>query len=119
MGFDAVCGEMTGKILGAMAPGATVLVYGVLSFDPANGLDGRKLIFGRKRVEGFLLTDWIRQVGFLRVYQATGQIQKHIAEGSFATQVRKKLKLEDAPAGILEYQKEMTAGKILTIPNEV
>lgn len=102
-----------------MAPGATVLVYGVLSFDPANGLDGRKLIFGRKRVEGFLLTDWIRQVGFLRVYQATGQIQKHIAEGSFATQVRKKLKLEDAPAGILEYQKEMTAGKILTIPNEV
>ncbi|MGD8667205.1 MAG: zinc-binding dehydrogenase, partial [Desulfobacterales bacterium] len=118
MGFDAVCGEMTGKIFSAMAPGATVLVYGVLSFEPAGGLDGRDLIFGRKRVEGFWLTDWIRKAGFLRVFQATGQIQKRFADGSFATQVRKKLRLEDVPAAILEYQQEMTAGKILISPGQ-
>jgi NADPH:quinone reductase-like Zn-dependent oxidoreductase len=118
IGFDAVCGEMTGRILGAMAPGAMVLVYGVLSFEPAGGLDGRDLIFGRKRVEGFWLTDWIRKAGFLRVFQATGQIQKRFADGSFATQVRKKLRLEDVPAGILEYQKAMTAGKILIGPGQ-
>jgi NADPH:quinone reductase-like Zn-dependent oxidoreductase len=116
IGFDAVCGEMTGKIMEAMVPGATVLVYGVLSFEPASGLDGRDLIFDRKRLEGFWLTDWIRKAGFLRVFQATGQIQKRFAEGSFATQVRKKLRLEDVPAGILEYQKAMTAGKILIDP---
>jgi NADPH:quinone reductase-like Zn-dependent oxidoreductase len=119
MAFDAVCGEMTGRIFGAMAPGATVLVYGVLSFEPASGLDGRDMIFGRKRVEGFWLTDWVRKAGFLRVFRATGQIQKRIADGSFATQVRKKLKLEDVPAGILEYQQEMTAGKILIVPKTV
>ena len=116
IGFEAVCGEMTGKIMAAMAPGATVLVYGVLSFDPASGLDGRELIFGRKRVAGFWLTDWIRQAGFVRVFQATGQVQKRFADGSFATQVRKKLRLEDVPAGILEYQQAMTAGKMLIIP---
>ena len=101
-----------------MAPGATVLVYGVLSFEPASGLDGRDLIFGKKRVEGFWLTDWVRQAGFLRVFQATGQIQKHSATGSFETQVRKKLKLEDVPTGILEYEQEMTVGKMLIIPSE-
>ena len=116
IGFDAVCGEMTGKIMEAMAPDALVLVYGVLSFEPASGIDGRDLIFGRKRVQGFWLTDWIRKAGFLRVFQATGQIQKRFAEGSFATQVRKKLRLEDVPAGILAYQQEMTAGKILIVP---
>ena len=118
IGFDAVCGEMTGRIFSAMAPGATVLVYGVLSFEPASGFDGRDLIFGRKRMEGFWLTDWIRKAGFVRVFQATRQIQKYIADGSFATQVRKKLKLEDVPAGILEYQQEMTAGKILIVPKQ-
>ena len=116
MGFDAVCGEMTGRIFSAMAPDATVLVYGVLSFEPASGFDGRDLIFGQKRVEGFWLTDWVRKAGFLRVFQATGQIQKHIAAGSFATQVRQKLKLEEVAKGILEYQEVMTAGKILIVP---
>ena len=80
--------------------------------------DGTDLIFGRKRVEGFCLTDWIRKAGFPRVFQATGQIQKRFAEGSFATQVRKKLRLEDVPAGILAYQQEMTAGKILIGPGQ-
>ena len=40
-----------------------------------------------QRVEGFWLTDWIRKAGFLRVFQATGQIQKRFADGSFAMRI--------------------------------
>jgi NADPH:quinone reductase-like Zn-dependent oxidoreductase len=114
--FDAVAGEITGKIFNAMPPGATILVYGVLSYSPCKGIDGRDLIFGRKRVQGFWLTDWIRKGGFLRTFRATKQIQKLIADGAIATQVHRRLKLEDVPEGLIEYQKQMTTGKILIVP---
>ncbi len=114
--FDAVSGEMTGKIFNAMPERSTILVYGVLSYAPCSGIDGGEMIFARKRVQGFWLTDWVRKAGFWKIFQASGQIQKRIADGSFATEVRQKLKLEDAPNGLKDYQKQMTAGKILILP---
>ena len=116
--FEAVSGEMTGQIFNAMPERSTILVYGVLSYAPCGGIDGGEMIFGRKRVQGFWLTDWVRKAGFLKIFQASGQIQKRIADGSFATEVRQRLKLEDAPWGLMEYQKQMTAGKILIIPKQ-
>jgi NADPH:quinone reductase-like Zn-dependent oxidoreductase len=114
--FDAVAGEMTGKIFNAMPPDSTILVYGVLSYTPCGDFDGRDLIFGLKRIQGFWLTDWIRKGGLLRIIRATGQIQKLIANGSIATQVHRRIKLEDVAEGLMEYQKQMTDGKILIIP---
>jgi NADPH:quinone reductase-like Zn-dependent oxidoreductase len=114
--FDAVAGEMTGKIFHAMPSDSTILVYGVLSYTPCGDFDGRDLIFGLKRIEGFWLTDWIRKGGFLRTFRATKQIQSLIADGSITTQVDRRLKLEDVPEGLIEYQKEMTIGKILIVP---
>ena len=115
--FDAVAGEMTGKIFSAMPPDSTVLVYGVLSYTPCSDIDGRELIFGLKRIQGFWLTDWIRKGGFLRIFRATKQIQKFIADGTIATRVHRRLELEDVAEGLLEYQKQMTAGKILIVPH--
>ncbi len=116
--FDAVSGDMTGMVLNAMPERSTVIVYGVLSYSPAGGIDGRELIFGQKQVKSFWLTPWIRSAGILRIYQAFGQIQNRIADGSFATHVRQKLKLEDVPSGLMEYQRQMTSGKILIAPQQ-
>jgi NADPH:quinone reductase-like Zn-dependent oxidoreductase len=118
IGFDAVSGEMTGKVFNAMPARSTVIVYGVLSYAPCSGIDGDELIFGQKRIQGFWLTDWVRRSGFLRIFRASSQIQKQIADGSFATKVRQKLKLGDVPKGLMEYQKQMTAGKILIVPKQ-
>ena len=114
--FEAVSGEMTGQIFNAMPERSTIMVYGVLSYAPCSGIDGGELIFGRKQIQGLWLTDWARKAGFFKIFQASGQIQKRIADGSFATEVRQRLTLEDAPNGLLEYQKQMTAGKILILP---
>ncbi len=114
--FDAVSGDMTGRVLNAMPKRSTVIVYGVLSYSPAGGIDGRELLFGQKQVRSFWLTPWIRNAGILKIYQAFGQIQNRIADGSFATHVRQKLKLEDVPSGLIEYQRQMTSGKILIVP---
>jgi NADPH:quinone reductase-like Zn-dependent oxidoreductase len=116
--FDAVAGEMTGIVLNAMPKSSKVIVYGVLSHSPAGGIDGRELIFGQKRVYGFWLTSWIRNAGIFKIYKAFGQIQKRIAAGSLATQVRQYLKLEEVPGGLIKYQRQMTSGKILIVPNQ-
>lgn len=118
IGFDAVSGEMTGKVFNAMPARSTIIVYGVLSYAPGSGIDGRDLIFGLKRIQGFWLTDWVRKSGFLGIFRASSQIQKQIADGSFATKVRQQLKLEDVPKGLMEYQKQRTAGKILIVPKQ-
>lgn len=116
--FDAVSGAMTGKLFNAMPDRSTVLVYGVLSYDPCSDIDGGQMIFGRKRVQGFWLTDWVRKAGFFKIFKASNQIQKRFADGSFATEIRQQLELEDVPEGLMEYQKQMTAGKILIIPKQ-
>lgn len=116
IGFDAISGEMTGKVLNAMPERSTMIVYGVLSYAPCGGIDGGELIFGQKRIQGFWLTDWVRKAGLFRILKASGQIQKRIADGSFVTKVRQKLRFEDVPKGLVEYQKEMTAGKLLILP---
>ena len=41
----AVGGELTGTILEQMPPGATAIVYGVLSFKPIGNISGLGLIF--------------------------------------------------------------------------
>jgi NADPH:quinone reductase-like Zn-dependent oxidoreductase len=108
---------MTGKIFNAMPERSTVIIYGVLSYAPCNGIDGGELIFGQKHIKGFWLTDWVRKAGLLKIFQASRQIQRRITDGSFKTKVRQQLKLEDVPKGLMEYQKQMTAGKILILPN--
>jgi NADPH:quinone reductase-like Zn-dependent oxidoreductase len=117
IGFDAVSGEMTGKIFNAMPERSMVIIYGVLSYAPCSGIDGGELIFGQKHIQGFWLTDWVREAGLLGIFQASRQIQKRIADGSFETNFRQKLKLEDVPKGLMEYHMQMTAGKILIVPN--
>ncbi len=52
---------------------------------------------------------------FLRIFKASGQIQKRISDGFFATEFSQRLNLEDVPKGLVEYINQMTAGKILIL----
>jgi NADPH:quinone reductase-like Zn-dependent oxidoreductase len=114
--FDPVAGEMTGRIIGAMAPRSEAVVYGSLSESPCSGIDAFELIFGQKTVTGFWLSKWIQERGFVRIFRATNRVQRLIADGSFSTKVRMRLPLEEVPYGLLKYHKRMTDGKILIIP---
>jgi NADPH2:quinone reductase len=59
IGFDAVAGEMSARVLRAQPQGSRLLVYGALSLQ-ASQADPAPLIFERKRLEGFWLTAWLR-----------------------------------------------------------
>jgi len=112
--FDAVAGEMTGRLLRAMPDGGRVVVYGALSQEPCTA-DPRSLIFESKRVEGFWLSRSLRSLGLLRRVITARRVQKLLA-GDLKTEVRARLPLERAAEGLREYAGEMTGGKILLVP---
>ncbi|MGB6441664.1 MAG: zinc-binding dehydrogenase [Methyloceanibacter sp.] len=51
IGFDAVAGEISARVLRAQPQGSRLLVYGALSLQ-ASQADPASLIFERKRLEG-------------------------------------------------------------------
>ena len=112
--FEAVAGEMTGRVLRAMHAGSTCIVYGALSQQGCL-LDPRSLIFEGKSVRGFWLSDWMRRQSALRKFFVAGRIQK-LLKDELKTEVRARLPLDSAVEGLREYEREMTGGKIIFVP---
>jgi NADPH2:quinone reductase len=112
--FDAVAGELTGRVLRAMPAGSECVVYGGLSMEGCV-LDPRSLIFERKRLRGFWLSDWMRRTGALKKFAASRSIQR-LLKDELRTEIRARLPLEQAPDGVRLYEREMTGGKVLFVP---
>jgi len=113
--FDAVAGELTGRVLSAMPAGATALVYGALSMQPC-ALDPRSLIFERKSARGFWLVDWLRGAGTLKTFLAAREVER-LLKDALRSEVRERLPLEEAVEGVRRYAREMTGGKIVFVPS--
>ncbi|MFL6281904.1 MAG: zinc-binding dehydrogenase [Pyrinomonadaceae bacterium] len=111
--FDAVAGTLTGRVLHAMPSGSECVVYGGLSMEGCL-LDPRSLIFERKRVRGFWLSDWMRTTGALKMFSASRSVQK-VLKDELRTMIRARLPLEQAAEGVRLYEREMTGGKILLL----
>ncbi|HZI20259.1 MAG TPA: zinc-binding dehydrogenase [Pyrinomonadaceae bacterium] len=114
--FEAVAGEMTGRVLAAMPRGSRAVVYGALS-QGACAIDPRSLIFEGKRVEGFWLSDWMKKQNVLKKFLVARKVEEMLG-GELKTEVRARLPLEEAAEGIRQYASDMTAGKIILVPRE-
>lgn len=112
--FDAVAGEMTGRVLRAMPKTGRAIVYGALSMEGCL-IDPRGLIFEGKAVEGFWLSEWLKGQNALSKYLTARSVQMHL-RGELKTEVRARLPLEEAAEGLRSYQREMTGGKVLLVP---
>ena len=112
--FDAVAGEMTGRLLNALERGGRVVVYGALSEQPC-ATDPRPLIFDDKRVEGFWLSAWLQSQNPVSTILTTMKAQKLLAT-DLHTQAGARLPLEDAAQGLEQYVNRMTGGKVFFFP---
>jgi NADPH:quinone reductase len=112
--FDAVAGEMSGRVLAAQPLRSRMLVYGGLSLK-AIEIDPGSLIFDQKHVEGFWLSAWLRGRNLLSQLRVARQVQALLA-GDLKTEIRARLPLEQAAAGLQQYSADMTAGKVLLMP---
>jgi NADPH:quinone reductase-like Zn-dependent oxidoreductase len=85
--FDAIAGETSGALLAALPPKKGVcFVYGGLSAQPVGGIDPMDLIYRRKRLEGWLLPNWLSDGGqarmLMRVRAATAEVNAGLADAA-------------------------------------
>jgi NADPH:quinone reductase-like Zn-dependent oxidoreductase len=114
IGFDAVAGEMSARVLRAQPQGSRLLVYGALSLQ-ASQADPASLIFERKRLEGFWLTAWLRSRTLLGQLRLARQIQE-LLPSDLKTDFQAKVPLQEAGRALQQYAANMTAGKVLLMP---
>jgi NADPH:quinone reductase-like Zn-dependent oxidoreductase len=112
MAFDAVGGEMTGRLAEALGPRSEILVYGALD-QAAIRLHPGTMIFREVTVRGFWLSKWLpRKPLPLMLWHAREATQA--LKGGFAvSDVARVVPLEEAGAGIAAYAGAMSAGKTL------
>jgi len=115
IGFDAVAGEMSARVLRAQPRGSRLLIYGALSLE-ASQIDPASLIFEGKRAEGFWLTAWLQQRNMLSQLRVSQQVQRLLGV-DLKTEIQARLPLEEAVHGLEHYAANMTSGKILLLPS--
>jgi NADPH2:quinone reductase len=111
IGFDAVAGETTLRVMQAQPPRSRLLVYGGLSLAPSQA-DPGSLIFEEKHLEGFWLSAWLRRKNLLAQMRIGGNVQELLGS-DLKSEVHARMPLSDAARGLAEYQANMTAGKVL------
>jgi len=82
--FDAVAGDMTGKILSILPKKGTIFVYGRLSDQACSGIQPLDLIYMRKKIEGWFLGSWATSGGMFaaqrRLKGATSVVHAGLAD---------------------------------------
>jgi NADPH:quinone reductase len=114
IGFDAVAGEMSARVLRAQPKGARLLVYGALSL-AAVQVEPGSLIFEGKQVEGFWLSAWLAKKSLLGRARLAGEIQRLLGE-ELKSEIRARYPLDEAGRALAEYAADMTGGKALIVP---
>ncbi|MGZ6190885.1 MAG: zinc-binding dehydrogenase [Vulcanimicrobiaceae bacterium] len=114
IGFDAIAGEMSGRVLRAQPKGSRLLVYGDLSQTPAP-IRSALLIFEGKCVRGLWLSEWMRHKNVLSQLRVANQVQRLLAS-DLKTEIQARFPLEEVSRGLEHYAAHMTAGKVLLMP---
>lgn len=109
--FDAVAGELTGTVLGAMPPKSTIIVYGDLAAAPCV-IEARNFVFERKRVEGFWLADMAEEIGLIKGLRLAAMVQRGLKD-ELQTRIQARHPLAAGREAIDGYEAAMTAGKVL------
>ncbi|MBV8374579.1 MAG: zinc-binding dehydrogenase [Candidatus Eremiobacteraeota bacterium] len=115
IGFDAVTGELSGRMLRAQPKGSRLIVYGSLSESPAL-VDPRSLIFDEKQVSGLWLSSWMSRWNPLQQLRITGRVQALLST-DLASAIQGRFALENVRLALERYTAAMSAGKILLVPS--
>ena len=110
--IDAVGGATGTEVVGVLAPGGRMLVYGTLSEEPMS-LDPRTLMVGQKRVEGFWMSEWVKKQRVLTMISLFRKLGKLIQSGVLATEVGATFPLNDVRAAVRQAAQPGRQGKVL------
>jgi NADPH:quinone reductase len=117
--FECVGGSMTGKILSLLPHGATVYHYGNLEVKDIGSVKTSDLIFQKKTLKGWWLSDWFKEITLDEIIYWKTYVVNEFETGSdlFDTATSKSFSLEDHEKAFESYLANMSEGKILFKPN--
>lgn len=110
--IDAVGGKGINDLISCLAPQGRLLVYGTLSGEPVP-LDPRSLMVGQRAIEGFWLSEWVKQQGVLRMLGLFRQITALMRVGVLTTPVAATFTLDQLSQAIERVEQPARGGKIL------
>jgi NADPH:quinone reductase len=110
--LDAVGGATGSAAVRALAPRGHLVVYGTLSGEPLT-IDPRVLMTGHKRVEGFWISNWVREQGVPTMLNLFRQIRKYLARGVLRTEIASTFPLEQFRQAIKQTETPGRDGKVL------
>ncbi|MDY8107562.1 zinc-binding dehydrogenase [Fulvimarina sp. 2208YS6-2-32] len=114
--LDAVGDTVSARIFNAMPPGARWILYGKMSPDVPSLPDLGQLVFMKKSIEGFWLSQWMSEASPEERKRAFQTVQQRFIEGKWRTDVAETLPLAEAPARLAKAMEGMNRGKILLRP---
>lgn len=114
--FDAVGGSLSGIMFSALPANSELVVYGGLSNKHKIDIDVMEIIFNNKTVSGFNLMDWkagLNNEDFIKISE---KIQNKFISGTYITNIKDIVSIDDIVSGIRSYISDMSSGKILIKP---
>lgn len=110
--FDAVGGDLTGRLVEAMGRRSEVLVYGALALKEVT-LHPGTMIFKGVTVRGFWLSDWLMARSFPEQLLMARSVTRSLRGGFAQSKVARVFDLADGGAALDAYVSAMSAGKVL------
>ena len=110
--LDAVGGRTGSEVVKALGRGGRMLVYGTLSGEPLTA-DPRTLMVGQRRVEGFWLSEWVRDQGVLTMLGLFRRIGRLLRKGVLTSEVGATYPLGEVRAAVRQAATPGRMGKVL------
>ena len=113
--FDSVCGAGLHKIIEALPPGSSVIIYGSLSPDEYVMVNPRKLLANDIHISGFYLGAQSKKNGLVKNLINLRRVRRLMSK-DMKINIQARFPLQQAQAAVDTYLQNMTAGKVILIP---
>lgn len=117
LALDPINGSYTQHVLNALPYGGTVLVYGNLA-GTDEGTTLRPLVLDNKKIHGFYLENWMKDNGMAKTIRNLLRVRQLLRQ-DFKITVQNRFPLDRTQLAIDTYLGNMTAGKVLIIPDKI
>jgi len=116
MMLDAVADQISSSIFTAMPSRSRWMIYGKLSTDMPKLEQPGQFVFMGKQIEGFWLTQWMKNKPVQDQIAASMRVQELFATGKWKTDVAAVIPLAEAHAKVPEAVSGMNTGKVMLVP---
>jgi NADPH:quinone reductase-like Zn-dependent oxidoreductase len=110
--IDPVGGDTATESLRSLGRHGRMLLYGTLAGEPIR-IDPRVMLVGEKRVDGFWLSEWVRDQGVLTMLLLFRRIGKLLRGGALVSEIGTTFGLDNIQTAVGQAEQVARQGKVL------